>query len=89
MFFCPTNIENLNILLNYYKSKNFNPQIVITSTWRLDEKDYNTCKNMLIKYGLNYKNEFDRTELKPRGFRGKQILNYMDKHNIKTNFCYY
>ena len=86
LFFCPTNIENLNLLLNYYKNKNFIPRIVITSTWRLDEKDYITCKTMLLKYGLDYECEFDRTKLKPRGIRGRQIINYMDEHNIKNNY---
>lgn len=86
LFFCPKNIENFNMLLNYYKIKNYNPQIVITSTWRLNENDFKTCKNMLVKYGLNYSGEFDRTEIKPRGIRGRQILNYMEANNIKTNF---
>lgn len=86
LFFCPANIENLNVLLNYYKSKNFKTQIILTSTWRLTDKDYETCKNMLIKYGLNYQDEFDRTDLKPRGIRGRQIKNYMYEHNINKNF---
>lgn len=81
-FFCPANIQNLNILLNYIQ-QTFNPKIVITSSWRLNEKEYKKCQDMLLKYGLYYFDKFDRTELKPRGLRGRQILNYMNKHNIE------
>lgn len=85
-FFCPENIEALNKLLCFLTEKNYQPKIVLSSNWRILEKRYELCKKLLIKYGLNYDDDFDKTCIKYNGHRGKQILEFMSNKNITDNF---
>jgi len=63
-YICPKNIENLNMLIHFLESKLFVPKIVISSTWRIIPNNYEMCKKLLLKYGLDYNEDFDKTCIK-------------------------
>lgn len=75
--FDPKCLNNLMILCQEIEKLGYAVQIILSSTWRLHEIDYEIVNARLAEYGLSLK---DKTPY-ISGNRGKEILDFLKNHN--------
>lgn len=81
--FDPKCLQNLMKLVRYIENKQFTVRIILSSTWRLHEVDYEIVNARLAEYGLRL---FDKTKY-IHCERGVEILDYL--HTCKEQCCFY
>lgn len=79
--FDPKCLENLMILVNKLREK-YSVEIILSSTWRLHEIDYEIVNARIAEYGLSL---FDRTKYMGN-IRGLEIKDYLDNNKKCKNF---
>lgn len=81
--FNPKSVEALNYLLLKLE-QNYNPIIVITSSWR---NDMNETEEALVNNGVKFSNELKRTRLTQTPFyRGKEIKRFLEENGNCKNY---
>ena len=80
--FDPNNLKNLYLLVNYLQMEGYIVQIILSSTWRLNEIDYHIVDSRLAEYGLSL---YDKTK-QLSSKRGIEIQDFINNHNKP---CYY
>lgn len=78
--FDPNCLENLMILVQTIEKNNCTVQIILSSTWRLSEIDYEIVNARLAEYGLRLEGKTPRIE-QQRGLEIKEFLkdkNYLN-----------
>lgn len=80
--FDPNCLQHLMVLVNYIESKGYIVDIILSSTWRLNEADYEIVNSRLTEYGLRLK---DKTQYISSN-RGQEIQKYIDDHGTP---CFY
>lgn len=78
--FDPNCLENLMILVQTIERNNYIVQIILSSTWRLSEIDYEIVNARLAEYGLRLEGKTPRIE-QQRGLEIKEFLkdkNYLN-----------
>lgn len=81
--FDKNSIVALNSLLSFLKD-NFEPIIVISSSWRIIDSNFDLCKKLLEQGGLEYFGEIQKT---PLGFaRGGEISKFLKRNKEKENY---
>ena len=77
--FKPESVEALNHLITEI-SKDYNFQIVISSTWRYNMEE---TRDVFKKHNVLYSDNLDKTPRLPDPHeRGKEILQYLSEHNF-------
>lgn len=88
-FFCnnvpfdPSSLIQLAYLCNYIRSKNDEPYVVLTSSWRLHDADREVAAARLEEYNIQIK---DITTKDTYLDRGEQIKQYLDKIDHPIDF---
>lgn len=67
--FDPKSLKNLMKLCNFIEKFNYNPRIILTSTWRLNDIDFEIIDARLAEYGLTLSGRTECINHK----RGKEI----------------
>ena len=76
--FDPECLNNLFILFYYLKNNNFEPRVVLSSSWRLNDISIEIVKSRLAEYGVQI---YDKT--KQLDTRGQEIQDYLSDRNFK------
>lgn len=71
--FDPKCLDNLMILVQSLEQKDYDVQLILSSTWRLCEIDYEIVNARLAEYGLRLKGKTPRIE-QQRGLEIKEFL---------------
>lgn len=80
-FFCnnvpfdPSSLEQLAYLCSYIKSKEDEPCIILTSSWRLSESDFIVAAARLAEYNIKIKDIVSKDMWLKRGQQIKKYLN--------------
>lgn len=88
-FFCnnvpfdPSSLIQLAYLCNYIRSKDDEPYVVLTSSWRLHDADREIAAARLEEYNIQIK---DITTKDTYLERGEQIKQYLDKIDHPVDF---
>lgn len=88
-FFCnnvpfdPSSLIQLAYLCNYIRSKDDEPYVVLTSSWRLHDADREVAAARLEEYNIQIK---DITTKDTYLERGEQIKQYLDKIGHPVDF---
>lgn len=81
--FDPSSLIQLAYLCNYIRSKDDEPYVVLTSSWRLHDADREVATARLEEYNIQIKDiAIKDTYLK----RGEQIKQYLDKIDHPIDF---
>lgn len=80
--FDPKCLNNLMILCQTLEKAGYDVQIILSSTWRLHEVDYEIVNARLAEYGLTLKDKTDYLSSN----RGKEIEKYLLHNNIYRDF---
>ena len=79
--FDPKCLKNLMILVQTYQSYGYTVKIILSSTWRLSDIDYEIVNARLGEYGLYLSGKTGY-----KGHRGKEIEQFLEEHNDFDNF---
>lgn len=79
--FDPKCLNNLMILVQQIQQLDYDVNIILSSTWRLNEIDYNIVDARLAEYGLSLNGKTSYID----GIRGIEIKDFLQDKNY-TNF---
>lgn len=71
--FDPKCLNNLMILVQTLENNNYRVKIILSSTWRLSEIDYEIVNARLAEYGLKLSGKTPNL----RAIRGEEIMSYL------------
>lgn len=71
--FDPKCLNNLMILVQTLENNNYQVKIILSSTWRLSEIDYEIVNARLAEYGLKLSGKTPNL----RAIRGEEIMSYL------------
>lgn len=79
--FDPKCLKNLMLLVQCYENNNYKVKIILSSTWRLSEIDYEIVNARLAEYGLRLSGKTCN-----KGHRGKEIKVYLQENQDYKDF---
>lgn len=79
--FDPKCLKNLMIFVQTCIQHKYKVEIILSSTWRLSEIDYEIVNARLAEYGLHLSGKTGN-----KGHRGQEIKEYLQKHSNYSSF---
>ena len=79
--FDPKCLKNLMLLVQSYENNNYKIKIILSSTWRLSDIDYEIVNARLTEYGLHLSGKTGN-----KGHRGKEIKAFLEENKDYANF---
>ena len=79
--FDPKCLKNLMIFVQTCIQHKYKVEIILSSTWRLSEIDYEIVNARLAEYGLHLSGKTGN-----KGHRGQEIKEYLQKHPNYSSF---